>query len=506
MSAVLDTVQVMADSVHQSRLSGEWFIKNILRQLDECDPWQIEVVEAVLDVWRKENGYPTKFNHEGLNRITIVSCHGTGKTHVLALVLHVWNYCFYGLVVGTAPKQDQIKTRFMPRYRKIRSASPEAYQKLSKVDTLKISKYGVGGWDADWGYVGETATDPDNMSGYHDTPQLVLVDEASAKGLDPMFPVVEGAITTKGSMIVQIGNPTRSQGEFWASHNKKGTKELYYRMHVKPSDSRYITQEWLDNMKIKYGEQSPVYQVRGLGNFVEQDENQLIALSWVEEARHEWESDGSIPTLKISADIADGGEDETVITVALEYDTFTVLKSIHRFSFPPSKSVILAAEAVMRIAEANNYSATNGDLLIVDGIGVGSGTAGYLLKQNKYNVIIFKAGSTENVDTKKWRNQRVRTAMVFRDGLRDETIIIDPNFCSELDWDDFTAQVCSIKTKNDDERIEDLVSKKDMKREGIKSPDMFDSPSMAFANQAPQLSQSSSLEVIGEMETVNAVW
>jgi len=147
MNAVVNVEQVMADSVHQSRLSGEWFLKNILNQLYECDPWQVEVVEAVLDVWRKEKGYPTKYNHEGLNRIT----------------LHVWNYCFYGLVVGTAPKQDQIKTRFMPRYRKIRTAANEAYQKLSKVDALKVSKYGANGWDSDWGYIGETATDPDNM-------------------------------------------------------------------------------------------------------------------------------------------------------------------------------------------------------------------------------------------------------------------------------------------------------------------------------------------------------
>jgi len=374
------------------------------------------------------------------------------------------------------------------------------------VDALKVSKYGANGWDSDWGYIGETATDPDNMSGYHDTPQLVLVDEASAKALDPMFPVVEGAITTKGSMIVQIGNPTRSQGEFWASHNKKGTKELYYRVHVKPEDSRYVTEEWLLAMKTKYGKDSPVYKTRGLGLFVEQDENQLIALEWLEDAKHEWESDGSIPVLKVSGDIADGGEDETVITVALEYQTFTVFKSIHRFSFPPAKSVIMAAEAMVRIAEANNYSAENGDLLIVDGIGVGAGTAGYLLKQNKYNVTIFKAGSTENVDTKQWRNQKVRSSLVFRDGLRDENIYFDEAFCSELDWDDFTAQACSIKTKVEDERVEDLVSKKEMKRDGIKSPDMFDSAYMIFANQSPQLSQSSSLEVIGEMESANAIW
>lgn len=501
MNAVAKTQQqIIADSVHQSRLSGEWFLKNILQQYEECDPWQVEIVEAVLDIWRLNNGYPTVVNHKGLNRITIVSCHGTGKTHVLALILHVWNYCFYGLVVGTAPKQDQIKTRFMPRYRKIKRAAPESYQALSTVDALKVAILG----DKDWGYIGETASEPDNMAGYHDTPQLVLVDEASAKSLDPMFPVVEGALTTKGSVLVEIGNPTRATGEFWASHNKKGVKELYYKVHVKPEDSRYVSQDWVDAMITKYGIDSPVVQVRVFGNFVEQDANQLIALPWIEDAKQTWESDGSVPILKISGDIADGGEDETVITVALEYQTFTVFKKILRFSFPPAKSSILAAQAMMQIAEEYNYNLSNGDVLIVDGIGVGAGTAGTLILENKYNVIVFKAGSTENVDTKQWRNQRVRTAMVFRDGLRDGHIIIDEDFCIESDWDDFTAQTCSIRTKIEDERIEDLVSKKEMKRDGIKSPDMFDSASMIFANQSPTIGDSTSeIEIVTESQFAN---
>ena len=61
-------------------------------------------------------------------------------------------------------------------------------------------------------------------------------------------------------------------------------------------------------------------------------------------------------------------------------------------------------------------------------------------------------------------------------------------------------------TKPGLEKVEDLVSKQDMKREGIKSPDMADSPAMIFGNQSPQLVQGSSLTVVGELETASADW
>jgi predicted GNAT family acetyltransferase len=54
------------------------------------------------------------------------------------------------------------------------------------------------------------------------------------------------------------------------------------------------------------------------------------------------------------------------------------------------------------------------------------------------------------------------------------------------DYDDLIAQLCSIKTPPNMERVEDLVTKQKMKDEGIKSPDRADSLAMQYATQAPR--------------------
>ena len=100
----------------------QWFFTNILHfpLLD----WQLEAINAVLDIRRSNDGLPTLINHEAKARITIRSCHGTGKTQFLACLLHVWNFVHYGKIACTAPKQDQLLKRLLPRYRLHEVAGP----------------------------------------------------------------------------------------------------------------------------------------------------------------------------------------------------------------------------------------------------------------------------------------------------------------------------------------------------------------------------------------------
>ncbi len=490
---MLNAEKILSDSVTLSRNSGEWFLENIIHQLDECDQWQVNLVESVLDVYRFINKIPTVINHNGLNRITVVSCHGTGKTHALALILHVWNYCFHGLVVGTAPKQDQIKTRFMPRYRKIRKSAPDWYSSLQTVDAMKVTILG----DRDWGYFGETASEPDNMAGYHDTPQLILVDEASAKTLDPMFPVIEGALTTSGSVLVTIGNPTRTSGEFYNSHKKKGVKELYFKVHVKPKDSRYVSDKWLVSMATKYGKDSSIYKIRCLGEFVDAEENQLISLSWLEEAQgKELPEQGSFYRLRISIDVADGGLDDSVVTVSHIYETAVNLKKQYTFNFPSALSHKLLFNAVDKIATLFEYDIKRGDDIVVDTLGVGSGTAGLFINSGRYNVILYKGGESAD-DPKMYRCKRVQSYIGMRNDYRDGNVYIDDDFCSAEDWEDFTAQMCSIKTREDSEKLEDLEPKKFL----LVSPDKADSNAMIYATSVPVLGNVEMPELVGTLQS-----
>lgn len=490
-----DLAAVLAESKRKAFDHPEWFFESILGCVgpDTLEDWQLEGVEAIADVHRKIRGTPTKINHEGLSRLSIRSCHGPGKTHWLAQVMHWWNYCFYGKVVCTAPKEKQLKTRLWPRYRKILRGAEPSYKELITVNVLDIKILN----DEDWGCVAETASDPENMAGYHDTPQLFLIDEGSARVLDPMFPVIEGALTTPGSVLAMIGNPTRTTGEFHSSHNKNGTKELYFRMHIKPKDSRFIDPKWAENMIRKYGKNSPVVKVRVLGEFAESEDGQLIALGWLEDARQrDFSPDGSIPTMRMTVDVADGGEDETIVTVTKLYETQTLFYRMLRFSFPQLTATDDIVAAATKAFEACGMDKARDDI-VVDSIGVGTGVASNLIKAG-FSVVRFKGGSTEGIDTKLYRNHRVRSYLVFRDELVEGSVYYDEDFCSEEDWDDYCGQMVTIQTKAGIERNEDLVSKKEM----LKSPDMPDGSSMVYATQAPAIGSAHfTPEIIGSTET-----
>jgi len=479
------TANDMALAVYQQAIvktlkNPEWFFNEVLR-CEPLLPWQLKAVNAVLDIHRKALGLPTVVNHKALPGISIVSGHGTGKTQLLAAVGHIWIFVFPVLAVVTAPKQDQIKTRFMPRFRLLLRNALAEYKNTVKVDSLKVSRFG----NPDWGIQGETASEPENIAGYHDTPQLVLVDEASGQRLDAMYQTMEGSLTTAGSVLVEIGNPTRSSGEFWMHHNKPSVMDDYFKMHVNYEDAgKIISERWVDRMRRKYGEDSPVYKIRVLGLFVEAERFQLLFYGWLSEAlERQVAEDGSIPRIVVSADVADGGDDFCVITTTKFYETFTVMAKQTKHSFPSTESTIRLADECEKTFIACGGTKEN-DTIVIDAVGVGAGSAGTLVRRG-YNVVPFKGGKQSD-DPSEWRNRRVQCSLAMRNDYRDGKVIIaDDAFADEEDLDEFFDQATSIRLKHDSDKEEDIETKEQHLKRTLKSPDRFDSPMMAYTSETP---------------------
>lgn len=474
MSSRAELPQLMARAARRAVDSPEWFCRAILRF--NPLPWQIDALHAVFDVRRKAAGRPTRVNHEGRPRITIRSCHGTGKTQLLALLLHFWNFTTYGRVACTAPKQDQLLRRLLPRYRKIlRGAAPE-YASCIQVLGTEIICFG----DRDWGAVMETASDPDNLAGYHETPQLFVIDEAGASRLDPMYPVIEGALTTPGSVVVEIGNPTRVEGGFYRHHYDAALAGLYYRIHVKYTDApSLISLAWVEAMRRIYGENSPIYKIRVLGEAASFDSAVLIPFEFFERALDtQREADGSVPKLRVSADIADGGVDMTVFTVALHYETFVkVVRQVGR-NWEPSKSPVEAYRMAVTLFEAFGGRKETDDF-VIDAVGVGAGTAGLLIESG-YNVIRH-VGSEKGG---RYRNRRTANYMSLYKAYVEDTIVIAPGASDNSEI--LRKHVMSIKRASSD-RGDDIETKDKLKSDGNPSPDYSDSLSMQFIDKSAEL-------------------
>jgi hypothetical protein len=434
----------------------------------------------------------------------VASGHGIGKSAGFAqLILWAMSTREHTRGVVTANTDTQLRTKTWPEVVKWHGMAINRHW-FECTATAIYHKQHEKTWRID--AIPWSAHNTEAFAGLHNLGNrlLLVFDEASAIA-DPVWETAEGALTDEKTQILWLvaGNPTRATGRF-----RQCFSRFRHRWGTRNIDSRTVegtNKAQIERWARDYGEHSQFFCVRVKGEFVEADANQLIPLQWISDARirqWNWEvGDGSQPKLRVSVDVADGGEDETVITVARHYQSAIVILRQQSFSFQPSVAPIESALAAERMflewGGRPDY-----DDFVVDAIGVGAGCAGTLiagkdermaiarderLKGKHYQVVQYKGGA-ESADPKKWRNRRVQSYIALRNAFRDGTIILHPETVhDELAWDEFEAQLTSVKTKPGVEKLEDLVTKEDMKRDGLKSPDRADSLAMQLATIAPTI-------------------
>lgn len=520
------TEDLALNFIHRVREEPAWFAREVLnlRALEgestisedperswELDKFQEDILEAVADVWRKKQGLPTRINHAGKPFISVRSGHGPGKTFTAAVVAHWFNTAFPARIVCTAPKLTQLRTRLWSAIRKVDSRAEAWYRHthvvndttvfwLRKDDSGKLSP------DKNWCILAETATQPENLAGHHERFQMVIVEEATGV-TEALWPVVFGALSSgELQVLLMISNPTKITGTFAASHLQKREEPNYFRYHVNLKNARRINRKWVDAMERKYGKDSPVVAVRCHGEFPTADPNQLIAVEWIDRALHkDFSADGSLAHFRISIDVADGGENKSVLTVGQHFQSIRRMRKQRSFNFPSSESPIRCADEGERAWQEYGCSAANGDFFVVDSLGVGAGTAGELMRRG-YPVVTYKGGEA-SANPALWRNRRVQSYMNLRNDFRDGCIAFDEDFLESSDGsggellseeDEFMAQLCSVRTANSAERVEDLMTKEQMRSDGIDSPDRADSLAMQYATQAPRMETGTGASTSGE--------
>jgi hypothetical protein len=422
----------------------------------------------------------------------IASGHGIGKSAGFAqLILWAMSTREHTRGVVTANTDTQLRTKTWPEVVKWHGLAINRHW-FECTATAIFHKQHEKTWRID--AIPWSAHNTEAFAGLHNLGNrlLLVFDEASAIA-DPVWETAEGALTDELTQIIWLvaGNPTRSTGRF-----RQCFTRFRHRWNSRNIDSRTVegtNKAQIERWQRDYGEQSQFFSVRVRGEFVEADANQLIPLQWVSDARTRlWDwtvGDGSLPKLRVTVDVADGGEDETVVTVARHYQSMCVVLKQVSFSFQPSVAVIESADAAERMF-LEWGGRKDVDDFVVDSLGVGAGTAGTLIKGG-YRVVQYKGGAAAS-NPLKWRNRRVQTYIALRDAFRDGAIVIHPEALQdELAWDEFEAQITSVKTKPGTEKLEDLVTKEEMRRDGLKSPDRADSLAMQLATVAPAITGAS---------------
>jgi len=497
-------IERLVDLITQALFDPDWFCSELLHSPN--DDWQSELMNAVADIDRAMFGLPTRFNHDLLPWFSVTSCHGPGKTHVMAKLMHWFGFTHpMPLIPVTAPKEGQVRGNVWPEFRALlRDAEPDL-RRMIHVDELSIHWLG----DKDWGAKVAAASSPENLAGKHREQLLYLVEEASGVK-QTFFPAIQGSATQPGNRIVLIGNPTKLDGEHYASHNDANVRQNYYRIQIGYQDSARVDRAWAERLIRQYGRNSPVVKTRVLGEWPDADAMQLVSLQWIYEARDRdiGDGDGSHPRLRLSVDCADGGEAMTVITAAWLYDSMTHPVWQRAYSFPMATGHTLLADEIERVFAdlgGQKQSARADDIVIDMGGGYGDAAAGTLLDRG-YNVVLYKGSATSD-NPKRWRCRRVQTWISGRDAFRDGLVVLDPNMLGdpdEADWDEFMAQMTSVRWLPSTGQADDIETKRAMRARGVDSPDRADSFMMLYATQTPTIgSGDAAVGVVGHLESMS---
>ena len=184
-----------------------------------------------------------------------------------------------------------------------------------------------------------------------------MIDEGSGVP-EEIFEAAEGALSTPGSRVLMLGNPTRNSGTFASSH--KHNRGEYTALHFRSQDSPLVAPTYRETLVRKWGEGSNVVRVRADGNFPNQEDDVLISLEHTEPCLTRERVDGEGKRV-LGIDPARFGSDRTVLVLRQG-------RLVQHVSIYAKLDTMQTVGHVLSRAEA-----WQADIITVDVVGLGAG-------------------------------------------------------------------------------------------------------------------------------------
>lgn len=399
------------------------------------------------------------------NRYTAVhSCHGTGKSFD-ASALACWWLSVHpqgeAFVVTTAPTWQQVHAILWREMRKL-------HRKAGLPGRLTLdARWYMGTGGEELVAYGRKPSDYDQAAfqGIHARYVLVIIDEAC--GVPKLlYDAVDSLVTNDNSRVLAIGNPDDPSSQF-EKICKPGSG--WNPIHIRYDDTPAFTDEpvpewllellisraWVEERKERWGESSPTYVSKVLGEFPDISDDTLLSPGLLLRCQHN-ELKG-IEKGYFGADIARFGADETCVyrnrggKIRLVYskhkqDTVDTTRAFKKLIAATHKEVPMHVDA--------------------DGLGAGVYDA---MRRSRQPVAEFRGGK-KPFDKARFVNRRAEIFWTFKQLCEEDAIDLPPAGEDE----DLMSQLGSIKWYLDSKGRIGIESKDDMKKRGLPSPDRAD--------------------------------
>ena len=396
----------------------------------------------------------------GERRISVRAGHGVGKSTACSWAL-IWHLLtrFPQKAICTAPTAGQLFDALFSEVKHWINKLPPSLREAVEVYSDRI----VQKQTPESSFISartSSAERPEALAGVHSEHVLLICDEASAIP-EAVFESAAGSMSGHSATTILIGNPTRNTGLFFRTHHSLSSD--WKTMHVSCLDNPLVAHDFIDQIKATYGEGSNAYRVRVLGDFALRDDDVLISAELVDGAMQRDVVLNTSEPLIYGVDVARFGDDRTVICKRQG----NVVVGFKHWSGEDLMGT------VGRIV--HEASLDKPEEICVDSIGLGGGVADRL-RELGHNV------RDVNVSESAALNQQAAR-------LRDEL------WMAAKDWLDTRA----VKLPKDDDLRAELTGptynftsngkikvegKADMKRRGMRSPDLADALCLTFASQA----------------------
>ncbi len=348
-----------------------------------------------------------------LVEIHLRTCHGAGKTFVVAIIV-LW-------IVATRPQSRTltlaqgwagVENLLWPEISRIYFGSLLRDLKFGRMLKTKFqATRTVNGvvQDADgWYAIGGASDKPENLEGHHSPVcALRVVDEAKAVE-DGTFTSTDGMLDAPENFDIWISTPSIRTGKFYDRDVNGDADVIREVVTIEDlvADKVSGKLKWREKALRDYkGPDSPEYKARAMAEYMDDAEGALFPLAWIDRAMaHTWTVDGPLIAGFDVAGSVDG--DESVVAVAAGRDPEARAEV---------KSVTAWRERDTMLSKGRARVAANGAKLRVDSIGLGKGVLDSL-RADGYPVEEYRASDRAH-DHERFANRKAEDAWSLRTRL-----------------------------------------------------------------------------------------
>ncbi|HCA5286852.1 TPA: terminase [Acinetobacter nosocomialis] len=408
--------------------------------------------------------------------------HNTGKTRSAGIIA-LWHLLFFeeSVMMFTAPQIDQLRKLVWKEISICLARMKTTHLAwLADYVTVLAETVYVKGYAKTWHVIAKTApkNQPTNLAGQHGDNYFLWGDEACGID-DAIMDVAMGALTHKNNRACLTSQPARSSGFFFDTHHKLSIKVggVWTSLVFNGERSPIVSIKKLKESLMQYGSRDdPQYMIRIRGIFPDRANEFLVTQSM---ASRMYDKRAAIKKKHkhfgyfLSVDVGGGvGRDDSCITVgkvwghasygdyARRIDVIDIPLCNNRADIHVMTGVI--EECILRYPNIT---------ILLDANGAGIGLAQHLRSLGIYfREIIWGGECFENANKKLYVNKRSQANVCLARAVDQGRIKIHTRrHKAKLE-----EQITRIPYIFDEKSRYKVLSKEEMRRKGLTSPDMID--------------------------------